>query len=940
MTKILYVDDEPALLEIGKLFLERTGQCFVDTVSSAPQALNQLDSEPYDAIISDYEMPGMNGIEFLKTVRTSGNQLPFILFTGRGREEVVIQALNEGADFYLQKGGDPKPQFTELYHKIRQAVHQRHAEESLRQAHESLQHQTDILKTLNTIITSAHKSESLSDLLHVSLDLTLQLLHFDGGGFYLLDKEKHTASLVHSKNLPEEFISRILKVVADKPPYDSIFVRGEPLITQHYSSISSDAVRYHIESLASIPLLSKGTIVGALNIYSDKQASISDQVVDTLLSIGSELGTAIGRMTYEEEFKNKAEELHAAYEEIVATEEELRQNLDDLRRSEEALHESEESYRTVFENTGTATVVLESDGIISLANNIFASMSGYPREEIEGKMKWADFVHPDDLSWMMKQNRTRLEDESRALPHYEFRFITRSGEIRDIYLSIGVIPHKKRSIASLLDITQEKSAVRSLKKSEALYRSVIENIQDVYYRSSPDGNLSMVSPSGAALLGYDSIDEMLGKSIADTLYFHPSDRNEFLNLLRTKGFVRNYETCLRKKDGSPVYVSTSSHYYHDESGAIAGVEGIIRDITDKKVVEEALVESERAYSTMIGNLPGFVYRCANDADYTMEFISDGCIAVTGYAPADLIHNAVVSYNDLVHPDYQQTLWETVQKFLYSGGMFEVEYPIITKSGEIRWVWERGRGIYSQNNQLAFLEGFITDVTDRRRVKDALRQSNNKIRLLTSLTRHDIVNNLLMLKGYQEIALDTMDLQAVHNYLNRSHEITDRIESIVGFTRDYEELGQAGSAWLSVYSLIESAQAEIPTGAIRIDNTILPSLKVFADPILQKVFSTLMENSIRHGKTVTVGTFLSGEVNSDLVLFYRDDGTGIKAEEKEMIFDHGYGEHTGLGLYLAREIVSAGGFTIRETGTPGAGVQFEIVIPHGLYKDSISVLPDT
>ena len=162
MTKILYVDDEPMLLELGKLFLERTGQCYVDTVSSAPQALNQLDSEPYDAIISDYEMPGMNGIEFLKTVRTSGNQLPFILFTGRGREEVVIQALNEGADFYLQKGGDPKPQFTELYHKIRQAVQQRHAEESLRQAHESLQHQTDILKILNTVITETHKTESLS----------------------------------------------------------------------------------------------------------------------------------------------------------------------------------------------------------------------------------------------------------------------------------------------------------------------------------------------------------------------------------------------------------------------------------------------------------------------------------------------------------------------------------------------------------------------------------------------------------------------------------------------------------------------------------------------------------------------------------------------------------------------------------------------------------
>jgi PAS domain S-box-containing protein len=294
-------------------------------------------------------------------------------------------------------------------------------------------------------------------------------------------------------------------------------------------------------------------------------------------------------------------------------------------------------------------------------------MSGFSREEIEGKMRWVDFVHPDDLSWMIEQNRTRLKDESRALPHYEFRFITRSGDIRDIYLTIGVIPNKKRSIASLLDITEKKCAIRSLEKSEALYRSVIENIQDVYYRSTPEGILSMVSPSGATLLGYDSIDEILGKSIAETLYFNPEERGDFLHSLSTNGFVRNYETRLRKKDGSPVYVSTSSHYYYDESGSIAGVEGIIRDITDKKAVEKALVESERAYSTMIGNLPGFVYRCANDADWSMEFISDGCIAVTGYAPDDLLHNATISYNSLVHPDYQQTLWDTVQKFLYNGG---------------------------------------------------------------------------------------------------------------------------------------------------------------------------------------------------------------------------------------------------------------------------------
>ncbi len=132
MISVLYVDDEPSLLEIGKLFLEQNSQFSVDIITSAPAALTLLKTKRYDAIISDYQMPVMDGIEFLKKVRTSENTIPFILFTGRGREEVIIQALNEGADFYLQKGGEPVSQFTELAHKIRQAVQQRRAEASIR----------------------------------------------------------------------------------------------------------------------------------------------------------------------------------------------------------------------------------------------------------------------------------------------------------------------------------------------------------------------------------------------------------------------------------------------------------------------------------------------------------------------------------------------------------------------------------------------------------------------------------------------------------------------------------------------------------------------------------------------------------------------------------------------------------------------------------------
>jgi PAS domain S-box-containing protein len=153
MIQVLYVDDEPGLLEIGKLFLERTNDIKVETLNSATQGLDQLDLMSYDVIVSDFQMPHMDGIEFLKRVRAAKGDIPFILFTGRGREEVVIEAINSGADFYLQKGGEPKAQFAELAHKIRQLVRRTSVEGMLQQNETWFQtiirHSDEVITLLN-----------------------------------------------------------------------------------------------------------------------------------------------------------------------------------------------------------------------------------------------------------------------------------------------------------------------------------------------------------------------------------------------------------------------------------------------------------------------------------------------------------------------------------------------------------------------------------------------------------------------------------------------------------------------------------------------------------------------------------------------------------------------------------------------------------------------
>src|SRR5450830_1730703 len=150
----------------------------------------------------------------------------------------------------------------------------------------------------------------------------------------------------------------------------------------------------------------------------------------------------------------------------------------------------------------------------------------------------------------------------------------------------------------------------------------------------------------------------------------------------------------------------------------------------QKQAEEVLQESEERYRTIISNLPGFVYRCENDRDWTMSFISDGCRDITGYAPEDFLHNKKLTFNDIIRPDYRERVWLNVQDCLQQKKAFQHEYPIVVASGETdHWVWERGRGIFSDAGQLLYIEGFITDITERKQAEETLYNERLLLRTL-------------------------------------------------------------------------------------------------------------------------------------------------------------------------------------------------------------------
>ena len=165
---------------------------------------------------------------------------------------------------------------------------------------------------------------------------------------------------------------------------------------------------------------------------------------------------------------------------------------------------------------------------------------------------------------------------------------------------------------------------------------------------------------------------------------------------------------------------------------------ILRDITERKRAEDLLQESQRQLTTLIGNLPGYVYRCRNDRGWIFEYLSDGVSDLTGYTMEEYLVQRTIAYGTHTHPGDRERVRQDVQAALEQHRPFELTYRILTKSGEVKWVWERGEGIYAQDGALSYLEGFITDVTERKRAEHLLRQSEERYRRLIAVSPYAIL----------------------------------------------------------------------------------------------------------------------------------------------------------------------------------------------------------
>jgi PAS domain S-box-containing protein len=277
-------------------------------------------------------------------------------------------------------------------------------------------------------------------------------------------------------------------------------------------------------------------------------------------------------------------------------------DITDRKRAEGALRDSETQYRTIFENTGTAMMIIEGDNTISLVNTELLKQSGYSGEEIEGK-KWTEFVVNDDLKRLKEYYRLRGVESAATPRKYETRLIDKNGQLKDTYITVSLIPGTNKGLASLLDLTEIKRMESALRESEQYLRWITENMKDLVFHIDTQGVIKYRLPMSGVILGYGP-EKVLGRSAFD--FLHPDEHEAamvaFLDVLKS-GKSRVMEVRVQHHDGHYIWMEILGNALVGDDGESVGLILVCRDTTDRKGAEEALRESEQRLHDIFDFLP-------------------------------------------------------------------------------------------------------------------------------------------------------------------------------------------------------------------------------------------------------------------------------------------------------------------------------------------------
>lgn len=569
--------------------------------------------------------------------------------------------------------------------------------------------------------------------------------------------------------------------------------RGHPVA---YRALTKDGLVRWMEGIGSTIEIGNDYA----NLIFIRDVTDRKSMEDQLIKKNEELQLTISQLKQKEsQLRDLANELD---EKLIKGQKEVINTLKKHDDTEERLKRKEFRFRQLFEGIQDAIYVIDFNGKILETNNTGFNRLGYQKEELLNK-SIADIDAPEyQKQGFDAVNSLRNQDTI----FFETFHVTKTGRQIPVEVIARVFEEndEKFILAVARDISERKSVEERLRQNEIKFRAFFENSALGTSIAVDAGAPCIVNQRFADMVGYSrkELQEMPTKDMIK-LVTHPDDFKDEMKFYEEIRAGKRTEYRMEKryvtKSGEMIHadVSTKVLFNQETNDFLAFT--IMLDITEKKQIQKTLKENEEKLKSMVSNIPGVFYRCRNDTDWTMQYISDEIERITGFPKTDFIDNIVRSYASIIHPDDQGLVDESIKSALEKKQQFKIRYRIIDDSDSIKWVFERGRGVFDGEGVLQWIDGIILDITQQQKMEERISRAND------ILSRSPLVSFVwLNVEGWPvDFVSDNVEKifgYSKEDFLSGTVNYGDLI-----YEEDFSRVGEEVQRYLSDTSLLEFSQ---------------------------------------------------------------------------------------------------------------------------------------
>lgn len=584
-------------------------------------------------------------------------------------------------------------------------------------------------------------------------------------------------------------------------------------------------------------------------------------------------------------------------------------------------------YHHIFSDNAVPMSLSRPDtGEFIEVNQAFLTLMGYQREEVIGKTSWDlnIFTDPDDRSKIVSGL-----DEKTFPREKEIKIRTKDGRVIIGHFSVSVLKWGEDDVllTTMHDISYLKEVEASLSARNQCIQEILSSVSEGIVVYDTKLRYRVWNRFMEKLTGI-SEEEVIGKA---ALNFNPLLKGDDLQELCKKALEGTeslsedvwYQIPATGKSG---WISVIYTPFRDSHGQICGVIASVRDISERKTAEDEIRSHKGLLRSIIDTVP--VSIICFDKDGQILLANASFSSSFGLKPEAIEGH---SYEDFCQEKRFERHLPLITRALSGREVpFNEEIEKPGESPRKRFLRGRYSPLRGTDGGINGVVAVIIDITDLKLAQATIEQVNAKLHLLSSITRHDILNSLTGVLGYLTYAEEDENPEQRALYIKKAHQVALLIQEQIEFTRDYQDLGIKEPVWQNAEKVFLNAISSLKKGDIQVQIT-LADLMVYADPLLERVIYNIVDNALRYGGKLSRITSYWYQTEAEAVWVISDDGVGIPAHMKERIFRKGVGKNTGLGLFLTREILDITGLSITETGREGEGAVFEIRIPDGAWE---------